>query len=96
MQIAISELRLISNQLFDHLEKNGHMLIELDADYYWVISKEDLYDPYKEPKRIYLGQLSDDFDLLKKILSRNELEPTAYALIWLSSILRYIGEKVVF
>jgi hypothetical protein len=95
MEITISELRKINLQLLDHLEICGHNVIEVDSDFYWTIKKEELYDPYKEPEALALGQLYDEYGFLKKIVD-GENEPTAYALVWLSAVLRYIGEKIVF
>jgi hypothetical protein len=95
MKIRIADLRVVSNLLFDHLERSGHSEIELDKDYYWSISNEDLYDPFNEPKRIYLGQLYEDYESLKDLLSGRD-EPVAFGLVWLSSLLRYIGEKIMF
>jgi hypothetical protein len=94
MKLEISELRGMSNQLFDYLEETGQTSIELDADYYWTITKDDLYNPYEQPKRIYLGQLYSDYESLEKI-QKGKLPPVAYGLVWLSSLLRYIGEKIV-
>jgi hypothetical protein len=95
MKIPISELRRINLQLLDHLENCGHSLIEVDVDFYWTIKKEELYDPYKKPEALGLGQLYDEYEFLKNIIE-GKSEPTAYALVWLSAVLRYIGEKIVF
>lgn len=32
----------------------------ISNDYYWEISPDEIYDPYKEPENFTLGQLSDD------------------------------------
>ena len=94
MKVTISELRSISENLFVHLEKMGLDTIDIENDFYWVISEEKRYNAYNEPKEFTLGQLTDDWSELKQIL-QGENEPIAYALAWLSSILRVIGEKVV-
>jgi hypothetical protein len=41
-----------------------------------------------------MGQLSDDWNELTKIAS-GKSPPLAYALVWLSSLLRFIGTKFV-
>jgi hypothetical protein len=93
MRIEVSELRAISAQLFSHLEKRENGWMEIPVDYYWDISKDERYKPYEEPKHFDLGQLFDDWAELQKI-SRGENEPIAYALVWLSSVLRAVGEEV--
>lgn len=94
MEITLSELRQLSEKLFAHLEENGHEKIEVSSDYYWEIPEESRYDSFNEPKKFVVGQLSDDWNELQKIL-RGDREPLAYALVWYSAILKAIGEKVV-
>jgi hypothetical protein len=94
MIVKISELRALTEQLFAHLEQNRCNTVDISHDYYWDIPQENRYDPYQEPQEFTLGQLSDDWAELEKILAGNS-EPIAYALVWLSTVLRAIGEKVV-
>ncbi|WNG15728.1 hypothetical protein [Cystobacter fuscus] len=96
MKIQLSDLRQAANTLFDHLEQNGHTEIEVTEDFYWNIPKEHLYSVYTPPpeSELTLGQLSDDWDEVMKIASAQR-PPIAYALVWLSSILRFIGSKIV-
>jgi hypothetical protein len=93
MKYKIEQLRTISNIIFDHLLASNISCIELPQDYYWWISKEDLYDPINEPKDMSVGQLSDDWSELQKILESQNV--VGYSLVWLSAILRAIGEEVV-
>ena len=91
MDIELSELKAIFLKEIDHLEKIGYEKIEIPVDYYWNIPQEIRYDPYKKPEKLDLGQLSDDWQELQKTL-RGEREPLTYELVWLSAILRAIGE----
>ena len=93
MKVSVSELRNMSERLFDHLESGGNSQLEIPQDYYWYVPTKERYQPYVEPKGLTLGQLSDDWAELQKII-RGESEPIDYALVWLSTILRVIGEKV--
>lgn len=93
MRIDISELRAISAQLFSHLEQSERKWVEIPIDYYWDVSKEERYNPYEEPKHFDLGQLTDDWAELQKI-AVGENKPFGYALVWLSSVLRAVGEEV--
>lgn len=94
MEIKLSELRQLSEKLFAHLEENGFSTIEITSDFYWNIPEETRYDRYEEPKEFTMGQLSDDWNELQKIL-RGDRESLGYALVWYSAILKAIGEKVV-
>jgi hypothetical protein len=49
---------------------------------------------YEEPSELTVGQLSEDWKELQQISSGQKL-PIAYALVWLSSVLRFVGSKIV-
>ena len=91
MKIETKELRRIFNVLVDHLEGTGQTSFDLPWDFYWEVAKEDLYNPYSEPEQLSLGQLTDDWDELVKIANQ-DMPPIGYALVWLSAILRAVGE----
>lgn len=92
--IKLSELKAVTEKLFSYLQESGYDTVEISADYYWDISKEERYNPYKEPKNLNLGQVTDDIAELQSILA-DKKEPVGYALVWLASILRTIGEEVI-
>jgi hypothetical protein len=94
MQVSVSELRTISEQLFLHLENTGYNSVDNSTDYYWNIPTEFRYNPYEEPKELDLGQLTDDWENLHKILE-GTTDPIGYALVWLSTVLRAVGETVI-
>lgn len=92
MRIKISDVRNVTNKLFDYLEEAGHHIVEIDMDYYWEVEEEQRYVPMDEPTLYSVGQLTDDWSEISKILDGQD-DPIGYALVWLSSILRVIGEK---
>ena len=94
MSVTLEELRRITATLYDHLETRGVRTIDLDGDYYWSIPREQRNDPTQEPTVKSIGQLSDDLEELRRI-QRGETEPIGYALVWLASILREVGEQTV-
>lgn len=51
-------------------------------DYYWdIVLKDELYNPYEEPKSgLSLGSLTDDWEHLKSILEEGEKQDTE--VIW--------------
>ena len=96
MKIQLTELRQATNVLFDHLERTGRTEIEVTEDFYWNIPEKHLYSVYTPPpeSELTMGQLSGDWNEVAKIASGQRL-PTAYALVWLSSLLRFIGSKLI-
>jgi len=95
MNVNLTELRAIADRLFTYLEETGREEFDVADDYYWEISKEELYDPSRDPKDLTIGQLSHDWERLKAILTEED-PPIGYALVWLSSVLRNVGEKSVY
>jgi hypothetical protein len=90
--VKVEELRRSATLLFDYLEKSGYTSFPLEKDFYWLINEKQRYDPVNDPTDIGLGQLYDDLDFLRGML--REDRPIAYGLVYLSSLLTYIGETV--
>lgn len=96
MNIRLSELRRAANALFDHLEQTGRTEFEVSEDFYWNIPEKHLYSVYTPPpeSELTVGQLSDDWNEVMKIAS-GQRPPMAYGLVWLSSLLRIVGTKLI-
>ena len=95
LQININEVETAVLQLLKELRSQKGDLVEIDPiDYYWSINREELYDPYHNPKELTLGQLTDDLEEIKKIANR-ESEPVSHDLVKLSSVLAALGHKTV-
>ena len=89
----IDQLEAIFTLLIDHLKAKGIDSVDIDEDYYWNVPQASLYDPYHEPGQLEIGQLSDDWNELSKLLEGKKV-PLAYHLVWFAAILRAIGGKV--
>ena len=94
MEIKMDDLQKICDRLIQNVIEKGIESITLDVDYYWNIPQNQLYNPYQQPTDLDIGQLTDDWDELKKIL-QSQKETLGYHLVWLAAILRAVGEKVV-
>jgi hypothetical protein len=94
MDVKLSELRAAIDKIFVHLEETERTIVPIPHDYYWWIPKETVYNPYSQPSEMDLGQLSDDLAELNRI-ANGEAEPHSYALVWVASLLRAIGEETV-
>ncbi|MFZ6028555.1 MAG: hypothetical protein ACOYYS_12635 [Chloroflexota bacterium] len=93
MRIDVKELQAITNILYDHLESLEIRHVDISDDYYWNINGKKIYDPYQSPTNLDMGQLTDNWQELQKLL-KGEREPIAYEFVWLAALLRAIGEKV--
>ena len=92
MKVRTQDLRAFADVLFQHLENTGRSEIDIPHDYYWKVEASDVFDPMTDPSNINLGQLSDDLSELQSIADGN-MPPVGLALVWLSSILRAVGEE---
>lgn len=93
MKISVAQLRAVTELVLKRLEDRGHLIVDISADYYWNIPKEQKYDREQDPKDLTIGQLSEDWSWLEKIAT-GEREPVIFALVWLGEIFRYVGEEI--
>lgn len=93
MEIRLEELQSVCELVLADLRTQGIETVNVPVDYYWHVPKEEAYDPYKQPSNLDLGQLSDDWAELRRVL-RQERPPLAYHLVWLAAVLRGVGESV--
>lgn len=94
MRVTTTELRVATLALLDHLEATGQTEFEIDEDYYWSVPQTLAYDPTETPAsgELTLGQLSHDRDEVLALVDGSK-PPFSYALVWLSAILRRVGEQ---
>ncbi len=92
--IDIRRLRELTNTLLLRLEAEGTTSVELDSDFYWNILPEHRYDRYDEPREFTMGQLTEDLEFVDQLIDGTR-PPVTYGLVWVSSLLRYVGEKIV-
>ena len=67
--INLAELRQISEILFSHIEEAYGQTVALPVDYYWDIPDAELYAMDAEPTQLSVGQLSEDWEFLSKMLA---------------------------
>ncbi len=96
MKIKIAELEKVLSDLLAELHEQKCEEIEIDKeDFYWAISKEELYNPYNQPNQLTLGQLSDDLEHIHKIFEK-KLPIVCYDFAKISYIFLFIGNKNIF
>ncbi|TAF30288.1 MAG: hypothetical protein EAZ57_11885 [Cytophagales bacterium] len=89
MKVNIDEIQKITSLLLSKLKESKGNEIEISNDYYWDISQDELYSPYEEPKKITLGQLSDDLEEVQRLIKSDDA--VMYDLKRLSNILKVLS-----
>jgi len=94
LEIKLEDLRKIANAIIDHAINDLDVVsIKIDKDFYWNIPEDRRYDMGEKPNELDIGQLSEDWAVLSKILDDKDLAVT-YTLTHLGPLLRYIGERI--
>ena len=94
MKIKTSDLIEVIDILKEKIKINFSDSIEIDTeDFYWHISSEELYNPVREPRELYLGQLSDDWSELLRLRDSNDEEAISHDLKRLAVILEIVQKK---
>ena len=95
MNITVTELRRITNAIFDHWEACGRGSVEITSDYYWSIPDERLYGIEPPPiDSLDLGQLTSDWEELSAVGRSMDSVPS-HDLAHLSAVLRFVASKVL-
>jgi hypothetical protein len=90
LRIPVDDLRRAAELLLDHIRPAEGDVIELEQDMFWAVPPDALYDVYQEPTELSVGQLTDSWGNVSKLV-RGEASPLSYDLVWLSDVLRAIG-----
>jgi hypothetical protein len=85
----ISIIQILSKEINDNF--NESIFIEKE-DFYWAVKMEEKYNPLKDPDELRLGQVSDDWEELLRLLESDEI-PISYDFLRLSEILSLIYLK---
>ncbi len=93
LRISVEELRALLDGAVKAIEETHGPDIELDADYYWWIPNPDVYDPTTQPTDLTLGRFSDELEFLHNGAKGDYV--LSYNAVWLSQLLRAIGEKPI-
>ena len=90
MKINIDEIQKITSLLLSKLREQKGNEVELENDFYWDISSDELYKPYDDPKNISLGQLSDELKEIQR-LSQSSDEAIPYDLKRIAEIIKALS-----
>ncbi len=90
MKLSVRDLKKITTLLLDDLEAK-RVEVEL-PDFLWDIVPTKRYKPYDEPT-IGSGVMEENWQSLQAILDGRDA-PIGYALVWLGTLLRAVGDHV--
>ncbi len=90
MKVKIDEIQEIVTRLLSNLKEQKGNEIELENDFYWDISSDEVYKPYDDPKTISLGQLSDDLTEIDRLFKSKD-EAIPYDLKRIAEILKALS-----
>ncbi len=89
--VTVDELRKVVDILSTRLEQLGYNSVEIPQTYYWHIPTAQLYSPADDPTDLDIGDVSDDWEELLKIVQDPELAVTD-GFSWLSAVCRAIAD----
>ncbi|MET7995441.1 hypothetical protein ABZU76_31575 [Amycolatopsis sp. NPDC005232] len=92
--IRLDQLAAAAERLFEHVREVHGDLVAVDADYFWSIPPEALYNVTEEPQALTIGQLTECEEHVRQLVE-SERPPLAYHLVWLSELLRAVGHTVM-
>ena len=93
-RISLATLRQSFDVLLRHLEEVEGPEIDIEVDYFWEISGEQLYDVTRVPSDLTIGQVSESLANLEEIVADPELA-ISYGLVWLADVTGAVGRSVV-
>ena len=91
MKIDIHELKEIVDKLLEWAIAKYGKTLDISDHFYWNVPASQLYNMEREPTTFDVGQLSDDWLELRKLLSE-EREPVRHEFVLLATILHALGE----
>lgn len=92
MKITTQEIKHALQLLLAEFESHGASEWEINEDFYWDVPPDARYDSYEKPAELTLGQLSEDVREVRSIAGGDK-PSVPLGLVWLSTILRFAGEK---
>lgn len=92
-EIPVDKLKGVFDLLMERIHA-GKQVLEIDADEFWSVPQDQVYDVYSEPRDLTIGALSDSWSYLEDMLSDPD-RVVGYGFVWLSEVLRAIGDETV-
>lgn len=96
IEIEIRLLRDVMNSIFEFIEYDHKKVSISNKGYYWDISEEERYDLKKTPEKLLVGDLEDDWQLIRSIDPEDESsEATIVEITQVIALLRAVQEALL-
>ena len=92
MRVDLDTIEVAFAKIVARMREAGADAVDLSDDFYWFIPREERYNPHAAPRNMTMGQLTDDWNEVRKI-ANGDAPPIAYSLCWLAAILTAAGER---
>lgn len=92
LRISVHQLRTAFETLLSRLADTEGETIALECDYFWAVPPNELYNVYEQPQELAIGQLSESWQNIEKLLEDNSTA-IPHHLVWLADILRALGHE---
>lgn len=93
MKISLNDLKILCEIILSKAEKSGMKEIEVDHDFYWSVSSEDVYNFTTEKPEVIVGSFVDDFDSLRKLLDSTN-QATIVDIERLGNVIKIMGDVI--
>lgn len=91
VEISVQDVRRVLDLLLEWVQDQDGV-IRVEAEEFWFVPGAEAYDPYREPSDLTMGTVSESWERLQQVLSDPDLA-IDYAFVWLSDVLRAIGDR---
>ena len=92
MKVNVEQLESVWIALISNIKSKGIKDVNIDESYYWSINDGDLYNVYRKPEELTIGDLTDEWTWLLRMANEPD-DANIYAFRWLSEVLRGISIK---
>ncbi|MFD0883366.1 hypothetical protein ACFQ08_02170 [Streptosporangium algeriense] len=93
-EIPVDRLKAVFDLLMERIPA-GEQVLEIDKEEFWSVPQDQAYDVYNEPRDLTIGALSESWGYLEDMLSDPD-RVVGYGFVWLSEVLRAIGDEAAF
>ena len=92
MKVNVDKREITTKIILEYTKTLNGKELSVDEDYYWWIPSELRYDFHTEPSEHIVGQLSDDWENIRRIAAGQD-QPVSLALCWLGALFIAVGER---
>lgn len=93
-QIPAERIKNVLELLLRHVTERSGEVIAVQVEEFWSVPSDEVYDIYNTPQQLVIGTISESWHRLEEMLN-DDSKVLGYGLVWLSQVLRAIGDDFV-